>query len=80
MRLREKVAQNLAMLIQCGLAIVYGSIVFLAMQPDFPDSPKPPLVGGLVAGFFGSWLTMFCYIWLRHGWKAARSMKMDGND
>lgn len=80
MRLREAVTQNLAMIVQCSLAIFYGSVVFLAMLPDFPDSSKPPLVGGLIAGFAGSWLTMFLYAWLRYGWKAARSMKMYGND
>lgn len=80
MRLREIVGQNAGMVVQCGLAVVYGSLVFLAMKPDFPDSSKPPLIGALIAGFAGSWLTMFCYVWIRYGWKAARSMKLYGND
>lgn len=79
MRVREAFAQNVAMIVQCGLSIFYGSIVFLAMREDFPDSSKPPLIGALIAGFAGSWLTMFCYVWVRYGWKAARTMKMDGN-
>ena len=67
---REAVA-----IIQCGLAVAYGFLVWSWLHP-FPESPKTPVIGALLLGFGGSWATMFLYVWLRFGWQAARSMKM----
>lgn len=61
-------------LFQFALACLYGGWVFLALADD--PNPKVPLFGGLIVGFAGSWATMFVIVWVRYGWKAARSMSM----
>lgn len=63
------------MVAQCGLATVIGCIVFVALTPD--PNPNVPLFGALICGIGGSWLLTFGYVWLRYGWKAARSMRWD---
>lgn len=72
------------MIVQCGVTILIACPVFLFFKADqalaeHPD-PKVPLFGALICGFVGSWVVMFVYVWVRFGWKAARSMKMYGND
>lgn len=62
-------------LIQFGLSCAYGGVVYLALADD--PNPRVPLYGGLMAGFAGAWLTMFLLAWLRFGWQAARSMRMN---
>lgn len=66
--------QSWAMAIQCAISCVIGCFVFVALSPD--PNPKVPLFGALICGFGGGWLVMFCYVWARYGWKAARSMSM----
>lgn len=58
-------------LMACG----FGCAAFVALLPS-PENPKVPLVGGLLAGFGGSYAATFCWLWWRYGWKAARSMRM----
>lgn len=62
------------MILQWGLTSLFGCAAYLAV-----DSPNPSerLLAALIAGFGGTWLVMFCWVWARHGWTAARSMKMD---
>lgn len=64
----------LPMAIQCVIACLIGSAVYFALWPN--PNPKVPLVGGLLAGFSGSWAATFFYVWARHGWQAAKSMTM----
>ena len=61
-------------LFQFGLSCLYGGWVYLALADD--PNPKVPLFGGLIVGFCGSWATMFVIVWVRYGWRAARSMSM----
>jgi hypothetical protein len=71
----ETPAQRWAMVAQCALSCVFGCLAWLAV--DSPNS-KERLLAALIAGFGGVWLLMFCWAWLRYGWKAARGMSMDG--
>jgi hypothetical protein len=57
------------------MACGFGCAAFLALSP-YPENPKVPLLGGLIAGFGGSWAVSFLWAWMRYGWKAARSMRM----
>ena len=57
------------------MACAFGSAVYLALSP-YPENPKVPLFGGLIAGFGGSYAVTFAVIWARYGWRAARSMRM----
>lgn len=61
---------------QFVLTCVFGCAAFGALLPETIHNPKVPLVGGLIAGFGGNWLVMFCVSWWRFGWHAARSMRM----
>lgn len=67
--------QRFGMAIQCAISCVIGCFAFWAFSPD--PNPKVPLFAGLLFGFGGGWLVMFCYVWLRYGWNAARSMSME---
>lgn len=71
----ETPAQRWAMAAQCALSCVLGSAAWLAV-----DSPNhyEKLLTALIAGFGGTWLVMFVWVWLRYGWKAARGLSMDG--
>jgi hypothetical protein len=73
--MEETPAQRWAMIGQCALSCVLGSAAWLAV-----DSPNPyeKLFAALIAGIGGTWAIMFCWAWLRYGWKAARNMSMDG--
>ena len=68
---------NLRLLTQFAVSTGIGCIVFLALHPD--PNPKVPLFGGLIVGFFGGWAAMFLYVWLRYGWKTAKTLRWDGN-
>jgi hypothetical protein len=62
------------------VSTLIGCAVYAAMYPDLGEiNPKAPLIAGLFFGFVGGWLVMFIYVWLRYGWKAAKSLKLDGN-
>jgi len=58
------------------MACVFGCAAFVALLPEAEHNPKVPLLGGLIAGFGGSWIATFCVAWWRYGWHAARSMRM----
>ena len=66
--------QNIAMAVQCAVSAAIGCAFFWLVQDD--PNPKVPLVAGLAGGFGGGWLVMFTYVWVRYGWKAARSMSL----
>lgn len=70
--------EKLALFAQFAISTGIGCYVFWLLGPDHPN-PKVPLFGGLIAGFFGGWGVMFLYVWARYGWRAARSLKWDGN-
>ena len=61
-----------ARLVQFAIACVIGSTAFLALAGD--PNYKVPYLGGFLAGVFGQWLTVFAWVWARHGWRAARSL------
>jgi hypothetical protein len=71
----ETPAQRWAMIGQCALTCVLGSAAWLAVESP---NPYERLFAALIAGFGGTWLVMFCWAWLRYGWKAARGLSMDG--
>lgn len=71
---------RLAFLVQFLISTAIGCAVFAAMYPDLRDvNPKASVIAGLIAGFGGGYLVMFAYVWFRYGWKAAKSLKLDGN-
>jgi hypothetical protein len=63
------------MLFQCALTCAFGFLGFW-WALDEPNKAARTLAA-LVAGFGGMWLTMKLYVWVRYGWKAARSLTMD---
>lgn len=63
------------MVVQCALTIAFGFLGFW-WAFDMPNTFARTLAT-LIAGFGGVWLTMFCWTWARHGWKAARTLSMD---
>ncbi len=67
-----------ALLAQFAISCALGSAAFLALYP-YPENPKVPLFGGLIAGFLGLRAVMFAYVLARYGWGAARTMRMDMN-
>ena len=69
--------QNLNLFIQFAIAATLGCIAYVCLMDD--PNPKVALFGALFAGIGGQWLVLFCWNWGRHGWKAARSMRMDGS-
>ena len=68
---RQSRARVWQFLIACG----FGCAAFVALSP-YPENPKVPLLGGLIAGFGGSYLVTFATVWMRYGWRAARGMRM----
>jgi hypothetical protein len=66
-----------AMILQCGVAIVFGCLGFLWFSPH--PNPKVPFLAGLLIGFTASYLVTFLTCWLLYGYQAARTMKLDGN-
>lgn len=67
-------AQRWAMIGQWALTCALGCAAWLA----YPPTPNhyERLLAALLAGFGGVWLAMFCWVWARHGWRAARGMTM----
>jgi hypothetical protein len=63
---------SFGMWVHFGLAVAFGLFGFWLVSDD--PNPKVPLLNGMIFGFGGSWLAVFCYVWARHGWKAARTM------
>jgi len=53
----------LPMAIQCAIACLIGSAVYFLLWPD--PNPKVPLIGGLLAGFSGSWAITHGFLWLK---------------
>lgn len=74
---RKMSRENAVLLAQFALSIAWGGPVYVALLPDASYNPKVPILGGLIVGFAGQWATMFVYFWIRFGWRAARSMRMD---
>lgn len=68
-----------AMWLQCGITAALACLFFWLFK-DEPGGPKVPLFAGLIGGFGSHWLLMFCYVWIRYGWRSASSMRMYGND
>lgn len=60
---------------QCAVACVLGCLAWIAYGPTGNHYER--LLAGLLAGFGGQWAVMFCWVWLRYGWSAARSLTMD---
>jgi hypothetical protein len=61
--------------IQFAISATLGCWGYLASAEE--PNPMARYVIALTAGFGGLWLLMFLWTWLRHGWSAARSMRMD---
>lgn len=68
--------QRLAMFGQFTLTSVLGCGAWLI----YPHTTNPyeKLIFAFAVGFGGTWLLMFLWVAMRHGWKAARGMSMDG--
>lgn len=64
--------QLLVQIGQCCLSIVVGCIVYLGLEGH--PNPKVPLFGALICGVAAPWLLSFLLVWLRYGWRAARSI------
>lgn len=62
----------MATAIQFALACLIGGAAFIGLSDD--PNPRVPYLGGFIAGVGGQWAVMFAYVWLRHGWRAARSL------
>ena len=70
----------MAHFIQFLIAVVIGCLAFYGLWvPDDPN-PKVPLLGGVIAGFFGQWFTVKLYVLVRYGWDACKSTRFYGND
>jgi hypothetical protein len=62
--------------IQFTLAVFWGFLFWqFCTVPD--DPPKVIAWGTLICGVGGSYLSTFAYIWVRYGWRAARSMSIN---
>jgi hypothetical protein len=59
---------------QFWTTLLFGALGFWLVQDD--GNPKVPLVSALIFGFAGNWLTAFCIVWRRRGWRAARSFRL----
>ncbi|CCC99348.1 hypothetical protein FBZ85_11641 [Azospirillum brasilense] len=59
---------------QCAVSAAVGCWLYWVFMDD--PNPKVPLLIALVGGFSSGWASTFLYVWLRFGWKAARSMSM----
>lgn len=62
----------MAIAIQFLIACALGSATFAALADD--PNPKVPYIGGFIVGVAGQWVAVFLWVWVRYGWKAARSM------
>jgi membrane associated rhomboid family serine protease len=71
----EERRQRRHRLIQFLLACGFGGAAFVALWPH-PENPKVPLLGGLLAGFGGSYAATWLWILVRYGRGAARSMRI----
>lgn len=60
--------------VQCLLAAVWAWVAFY-VGPGAPGAHTPPIFV-LIVGFVGSYLTTFLFVWVRWGWRAARSMSL----
>lgn len=76
---RSQMPSLAATLLQIAIASSIGGFVGYSMLED-GENQSTAIFGALVAGFGGTWLLNFIYVWIRYGWKAARSMRMYGND
>ncbi len=59
--------------IQFVIAAAIGCVVYAAMEGE---TARARTIAALVCGFFGMRAILFLYVWIRYGWKAARSMSM----
>lgn len=66
------------MILQCVVSIV-AAFALVRWSATDPVNPKVPFFVILVVGFGAAWLATFLYVWARFGWKAARSMRLDGD-
>jgi hypothetical protein len=66
-----------AMSIQCAISIA-AAFMFVRWAATGPDPMHPPSYIILAVGIGAAWMTTFLYVWIRYGWKAARSMRWDG--
>lgn len=57
--------------ISCAL----GCAAWILYPPT--TNPYEQLIFALACGFGGTWLLMFVWVWIRHGWATARSLTMD---
>lgn len=70
--------QALARWLQCSTTAALACVGWAAFPTE--PNPKARLIIALVVGFGGHWLLMFSLVWLRYGWRSARSMRLEGND
>src|SRR3712207_3434351 len=64
----------MATVVQVPLAFAIGSAVFLAMESDTQEAR---FLLSFLAGAIGLWFLVFLYVWVRHGWRAALSVRVD---
>lgn len=64
----------MAMFVQWALTSGFGCLGWWLV--DSPNRSER-LLAALTFGFGGMWLAMFAWVWVRHGWTAARSLTMD---
>ncbi len=70
-------SEKLALAVQFCIATGIGCLTYAWLLADGLTNPKALVFGPLLFGFGGLWLAVFLWNWLRHGWKAARSLSMD---
>jgi len=74
----ERTRERLLLLIQFAVSVAWGWAFFVWTRPE-AQSDREAYIGALIVGFVGMRATFFAYVWLRWGWRAARSMRMDFN-
>lgn len=57
------------------IATAIGCAVYLPFSPS--ENSKGAVICSLACGYFGMRLVVFLYVWVRYGWRAARSMSME---
>lgn len=60
---------------QCAVAALVGCAVWAGMD-GVGASDRERTIAAVFLGVVASWVATFLYVWIRFGWRAARSMSM----
>lgn len=69
---------NRSELMQVFIAVAWAALAFFALYPH--PNEIVPVAGAVIVGVVGLKATVFLYVWIRYGWRAARSVRLYGNE